>query len=209
MKNRSVAYLDRLNEVSVVLEHQKILEQAKKILAPGIVSLVESYGKFLKELEQVVELPLSCMNPNLNEERIASYNACRKVSEYLKKCPLAGHETAVETLVNAFEKSIYRKSVDRMNATMDAAEQVIVTVPGEELEAFAVRKQVENFVKLNKDYRQSREAEKHNKGVRNKSSFYAARENCNIVYSCIVKVATNFAQAGNAECKTFITWLKG
>lgn len=204
---KNVRYINHLNEVTFIFVHREIIEQAKKISNPRIAGLLPSYELVVKDLEKVVHIPRQRLELGLNAKRISTYTSCRKAVESLKAFPPLGHENTVEVLAKAFSKSICRKSVLAASGVMDSAEQILLSVPREELEFLTLWERVEAFIKYNQDFRQSQKARMHNRRNRKKGVWYVSRNSCVLMFRCLMDLADNIAWLeGDEECKRFLAW---
>jgi len=206
VNHKSIGYINRLNDVSFVLFHREILKHAKKITNPKIAGLISTYEIFLDDLEKVTLVPDRRFTSNLNEKRKAAYQACRMAVHSLDS--ISYSDDSLDRLSLAFSWSICRESVAMASSFMDRAEKIISEIPRKDLEALGIWVMVEKFLKLNGISRQSQEAVAHNKKSRHKGEWYVYRENCVLIYSCLLKLAGNLAWDGDENCENFLAWVK-
>lgn len=206
VNHKSIGYINRLKDVSFVLFHREILRHAKKITNPKIAGVISTYEIFLEDLEKVTLVPNRRFTSNLNVKRKAAYQACRMAVRSLDSVSYS--DDSLNRLSLAFSWSISKESIAKANCFMDRAEKIVHEIPRKDLEAYGIWVLVERFLKLNGISRQSQEAVAHNKKSRHKGEWYVYRDNCVLIYSCLLKLADNLAWDGDEDCGNFLAWVK-
>lgn len=204
MSSKDAHYICGLLELPFMHAHQDILRHAQKMSNPRVAGIVHVYADCLNDLKQYVrETPVQT-NTELNASRIAAYNVCLKAVQSLDE--FGEHGKTVKDLYRAFGYSLYRLSAADVARNLDDAEKIAGEISKEELDAFSLYDRVKNFLDFSRLYHESCAAMEHNRSIRNKPEHVQARNNCTILYRCIMRLAKSMAALGDAECKEFIAW---